>query len=68
MYPLAINHAECVLHQWLLTGSIGWITGSGQAGSAVIPFVTGAIVQKRVGMRALHLVYVLPFLSYCLQG
>ncbi|KAN0084382.1 hypothetical protein V8E55_007886 [Tylopilus felleus] len=31
------------------------------AGSAVIPFVTGAIVQKRVGMRALHLVLVTLF-------
>ncbi|KAF8439080.1 major facilitator superfamily domain-containing protein [Boletus edulis BED1] len=60
MYPLAMNHARRVLPQWLLTGAIGWITGSGQAGSALIPFVTGAIAQ-RAGVKALQPVLVAVF-------
>ncbi|KAI9567524.1 major facilitator superfamily domain-containing protein [Boletus coccyginus] len=43
MYPIAMNHAGRVLPAWLLTGSIGWIAGGGQAGSALLPFMTGAI-------------------------
>ena len=27
-------------------GSIGWIAGFGQAGSALLPFMTGAIASK----------------------
>ncbi|KAF8664609.1 hypothetical protein AX16_000708 [Volvariella volvacea WC 439] len=46
MYPLAMNHAGRVLPQWLLTGSVGWIAGFGHAGSAIIPFMTGAVSQK----------------------
>ena len=30
----------------ILAGSIGWIAGFGQAGSAVFPFITGAMAQK----------------------
>ncbi|KIJ59387.1 hypothetical protein HYDPIDRAFT_33252 [Hydnomerulius pinastri MD-312] len=57
MYPIAMNHAGRVLPQWLLTGSIGWIAGVGQAGSALIPFITGAIAQ-RAGIKALQPVLV----------
>lgn len=46
MYPIAMNHAGRVLPRWLLTGSIGWIAGCGQAGSALLPFMTGAIASK----------------------
>lgn len=53
MYPIAMNHAGRVLPQWLLTGSIGWIAGFGQAGSAAIPFVTGAISAKH-GIKSLQ--------------
>ncbi|KAJ7591682.1 MFS general substrate transporter [Mycena floridula] len=53
IYPIAMNHASRVLPRWLLTGSIGWIAGFGQAGSAVFPFMTGALAQK-VGIKALH--------------
>lgn len=27
-------------------GSIGWIAGCGQAGSALLPFITGAVASK----------------------
>ncbi|EIW78196.1 MFS general substrate transporter [Coniophora puteana RWD-64-598 SS2] len=46
MYPIAMNHAGRVLPRWLLTGSIGWIASVGQAGSALLPFMTGAIASK----------------------
>ncbi|KXN81657.1 Bypass of stop codon protein 6 [Leucoagaricus sp. SymC.cos] len=53
MYPIAMNHAGRVLPKWLLTGSIGWIAGFGQAGSAAFPFITGAISSKH-GIRSLQ--------------
>jgi fucose permease len=53
MYPIAMNHAGRTLPQWLLTASIGWIAGFGQAGSAVLPFITGAVASK-AGIASLH--------------
>ncbi|KAJ7512743.1 major facilitator superfamily domain-containing protein [Mycena galericulata] len=53
MYPIVMNHAGRVVPRWLLTGSIGWIAGFGQAGSALLPFITGAIASK-AGIRALQ--------------
>lgn len=46
MYPIVMNHAGRVLPRWLLTGAIGWIAGVGQAGSALIPFMVGAVAQS----------------------
>ncbi|KAF8155522.1 MFS general substrate transporter [Crassisporium funariophilum] len=46
MYPIAMNQASRILPRWILTGSIGWIAGFGQAGSAVLPFMTGAIASR----------------------
>jgi hypothetical protein len=43
MYPIAMNQAGRVLPRALLTPSIGWIAGFGQAGSALLPFITGAL-------------------------
>ena len=59
MYPIAMNHASRVLPRWILTGSIGWIAGFGQAGSAVLPFMTGAIAEKH-GIKTLHPLFVPP--------
>ncbi|KAJ7927611.1 major facilitator superfamily domain-containing protein [Mycena leptocephala] len=53
IYPITMNYAGRVLPRWLLTGSIGWIAGFGQAGSAVFPFITGAIASK-TGIKALQ--------------
>ncbi|KAJ7485283.1 major facilitator superfamily domain-containing protein, partial [Mycena latifolia] len=53
IFPITMNHAGRVLPRWLLTGSIGWIAGFGQAGSAVFPFMTGAIATK-TGIKALQ--------------
>ena len=57
LYPIAMNHAGRILPPQLLTGSIGWIAGFGQAGSAILPFITGAMAS-RVGVRSLQPLYV----------
>ncbi|TFK72064.1 hypothetical protein BDN72DRAFT_763858, partial [Pluteus cervinus] len=53
MYPLAMNYTGRVIPHRLLTGSIGWIAGFGQAGSALLPFMTGAISGK-LGITSMH--------------
>ncbi|KAJ7892857.1 major facilitator superfamily domain-containing protein [Mycena olivaceomarginata] len=53
MYPIVMNHAGRIVPRWLLSGSIGWIAGFGQAGSALFPFITGAIASK-TGIKALQ--------------
>lgn len=45
-FPIAMNQAARILPAWLLTPAIGWISGLGQAGSAVLPFITGALAQS----------------------
>ena len=52
-----MNHSAKILPHSLLTGSIGWVAGVGQAGSACIPFITGAIASK-AGIVSLQPVYV----------
>ncbi|KII87582.1 hypothetical protein PLICRDRAFT_112364 [Plicaturopsis crispa FD-325 SS-3] len=56
IYPIMMNQSGRVLPQWLLTGAIGYIAGFGQAGSAVLPFITGALASS-VGIKSLQ-----PFL------
>ncbi|KAF8191791.1 MFS general substrate transporter [Pholiota molesta] len=53
MYPIAMNQTGRILPRWILTSSIGWIAGFGQAGSAVFPFLTGAISEKH-GIKTLQ--------------
>ena len=53
IYPIVMNHASRTLPPWLLNGSIGWIAGFGQAGSAVLPFLTGALAGK-AGIKSLQ--------------
>ncbi|KAH0839564.1 MFS general substrate transporter [Lanmaoa asiatica] len=64
MYPIAMNHCGRVFPRWLLTGAIGWIAGSGQAGSALVPFMAGAIASK-AGIATLQpvLVGILGFMT-----
>ncbi|EPQ52157.1 MFS general substrate transporter [Gloeophyllum trabeum ATCC 11539] len=57
MYPIIMNHSGRILPRWLLTGAIGWIAGLGQAGSALIPFITGAFAS-RFGITSLQPVLV----------
>ncbi|ETW78486.1 hypothetical protein HETIRDRAFT_460334 [Heterobasidion irregulare TC 32-1] len=53
IYPIVMNESGRMLPPWLLTGSIGWIAGFGQAGSAILPFMTGAIANK-AGIQSLQ--------------
>ncbi|KDQ58463.1 hypothetical protein JAAARDRAFT_129011, partial [Jaapia argillacea MUCL 33604] len=46
MYPIIANHATKILPAPLLTSSMGWIAGVGQAGSALFPFTTGILAAK----------------------
>ncbi len=51
-----------VLPPWILTGAIGWLAGFGQAGSALLPFMTGAVAEKW-GIRSLQPLWVLWLLG-----
>ncbi|KAF7320610.1 hypothetical protein HMN09_00145600 [Mycena chlorophos] len=57
LYPIAMGHAARTFHPALLTGSISWVSGVATAGSAVLPFITGAIAGK-AGIRSLEPVVV----------
>ncbi|KAG1840112.1 MFS general substrate transporter [Suillus tomentosus] len=57
LYPIMVNHAGRILPRRILTGSIGWIAGVGQAGSAMVPFMVGAIAQT-AGMKVLQPVVI----------
>ncbi|KAF7791641.1 hypothetical protein EIP86_002661 [Pleurotus ostreatoroseus] len=46
MYPILMNHSRSILPKWLFTCCAGWIGGVGQAGSAVLPFITGLLASK----------------------
>ena len=35
-----------ILPKWLFTGCVGWISGVGQTGSAILPFITGLLASK----------------------
>ena len=59
MYPITMNQASRILPRWLLTGGISWIAGFGQAGSALLPFITGAIASER-GISSLQPLWVFP--------
>ncbi|KAF5345935.1 hypothetical protein D9758_011423 [Tetrapyrgos nigripes] len=45
-YPITMNATSRIIPKHMLTGSIGWIAGFGQAGSALFPFITGAIGER----------------------
>ncbi|KAA1472114.1 MFS general substrate transporter [Dentipellis sp. KUC8613] len=57
VYPIVMNESSRILPRWLLTGCIGWIAGFGQTGSAILPFMTGAIAS-RAGIKSLQPVLV----------
>ncbi|KAJ2915493.1 hypothetical protein MD484_g4897, partial [Candolleomyces efflorescens] len=46
MFPIVMNQSSRILPPWILTGAVGWIAGFGSAGSALLPFLTGAIADK----------------------
>ncbi|RDX47216.1 MFS general substrate transporter [Lentinus brumalis] len=46
MYPILMLHSTTILPRWLLTGCVGYIASIGQAGSAMLPFLTGLLASK----------------------
>ncbi|PPQ64173.1 hypothetical protein CVT24_008547 [Panaeolus cyanescens] len=46
LYPIIMNHTGRVLPRELVTGAIGWVAACGAAGSALLPFLTGAIASR----------------------
>ena len=61
MFPILMNHSTTILPRWLMTACSGYIAGAGQAGSAVLPFITGLLAQK-FGIASLQPLSVLPCL------
>ncbi|KAL0565192.1 hypothetical protein V5O48_016836 [Marasmius crinis-equi] len=47
IYPITMNHAGRTLPRWMLAGSMGWMSGLGQAGSAIFPLVAGVLAERR---------------------
>lgn len=64
IYPVLMNQSTGILPKWLLTGCLGYIGGVGQAGSAVLPFITG-LISSRFGIASLQPLYVLPASVWC---
>ena len=46
MFPIVINHVAVVLPRHLVNGTIGWMSACGAGGSALLPFITGAIASN----------------------
>ena len=59
MYPIAIHHTTRVLPRHLVTGTVGWMSAFGQAGSALLPFVTGTMAAQ-LGIQSLQPLCVFP--------
>lgn len=52
-YPIVMSQTGRIIPRKVLSSSIGWISGFGQSGSAVLPFATGALAN-RYGIIALQ--------------
>ncbi|WVQ97850.1 hypothetical protein IAU59_004965 [Kwoniella sp. CBS 9459] len=61
MYPIVMNVIVDMIPPEIQGGTIGWCASLGQAGSAILPFVTGAISEK-------YGVWVLQPLTVALMG
>ncbi|KAK7463071.1 hypothetical protein VKT23_007657 [Stygiomarasmius scandens] len=53
IFPIIVGQAVRVLPPKLFTGAVGWITGVGVAGSAILPFITG-LLATQYGIRSLQ--------------
>jgi hypothetical protein len=57
-----MSHAGRIFPPWLLAGAIGWIAGIAIAGTAIFPFITGAVASE-TGIKGLEPLYVPVALS-----
>lgn len=46
IYPIIMRITGRLVPYSLVAGSVGWVTGFGQSGSAIVPFITGALASK----------------------
>ncbi|KZV99537.1 MFS general substrate transporter [Exidia glandulosa HHB12029] len=46
MYPIVMHQAGLILPPRILVGAVGYISGMGIVGSAIVPFVTGALASR----------------------
>ena len=53
MFPIVINHVAVVLPRHLVNGTIGWMSACGAGGSALLPFITGAMASN-LGIESLQ--------------
>jgi fucose permease len=53
MFPIVVAHCSRIFPHWLLTAIIGWVTGIGMSGSAMLPFITG-ILSSKYGIKSLQ--------------
>ncbi|KAJ7288976.1 major facilitator superfamily domain-containing protein [Mycena rebaudengoi] len=53
VWPIAMSHAGRIFPPWLLAGAIGWIAGIAIAGTAIFPFITGAVASE-TGIKGLE--------------
>ncbi|KAK0234023.1 MFS transporter [Armillaria fumosa] len=67
MFPILVGHAARILPAWLLTESVGWITGIGVSGSAVLPLMTG-LLASRYGIWSLQPLVVSMMFTLTLAG
>ena len=53
MAPIAANHTARVLPRHLVNGTVGWMAACGAGGSALLPFLTGAMASN-LGVESLE--------------
>lgn len=46
IYPIVMRLTGRLIPYSLVGGSVGWVTGFGQTGSAILPFITGTLASK----------------------
>ena len=46
IYPIVMRVTGRLIPYSLVGGSVGWVTGFGQTGSAIVPFITGTMASK----------------------
>ena len=66
MYPIAINHTARVLPRHLVNGTVGWMAACGAGGSALLPFITGAMASN-LGIESLQPLCVKNFSELVLK-
>jgi MFS family permease len=57
LYPIAMSYSSYLIPQHVLSAAIGVVCGLGQTGSAVLPFLTGALASK-YGIHSMQPLYV----------